>query len=164
MLTSARTYWQKAHPGKPCNVTQAMREYAASINASPLSRKTGTQYGRTTDAPLKKCRCGAFMHITESDRPDYESMLVCSECGAREYSDLSMADYLRAVSAAREEKDFADVDEIRAPYAIREQRRAICAACEHIKDGRCTACGCRIKHRTYYRILACPKDHWPAID
>lgn len=164
MLSAARAYWGEHHPHQPCNITKAMREYAASISATPLQRRTNTRYGSTQEAPLKKCSCGAFMHIAESDNADYESMLICPECGAREYSELSIADYLRTVSAERGGREHFDTEEIRAPLEIREQRRAICVACEHIKDGRCQACGCRIKHRTYYRILACPKDYWPAID
>lgn len=164
MFSAARAYWEDHHPHQPCNITRAMREYAASISASPLPRKTNVQYGSTQDAPLKKCQCGAFMHIAESDRANYESTLICSECSAREYSELSIADYLRTVSAAREGKEHEHTEEIRAPYAIREQRRTICSACDHIKDGRCQVCGCRIKHRTYYRILGCPKEYWPAID
>ena len=164
MLTAAREYWGRSYPGQPCNITQALREYSASITASPLPRKTGTQYGRTTDAPLKKCRCGAFMHITESDRSGYESVLVCSKCGEREYSDLSIADYLRAISAERKGKHLDDIEEVRATSTVRSERRAICAACENNTNGRCQACGCRIKHRTYYGILSCPNDLWPAID
>lgn len=164
MLATAREYWERKYPGRRCNITQAMREYAASISASPLPRRTKTQYGRTADAPLKKCQCGSLMHITESDRDGYESVLVCPECENREYSELSIADYLRAISADREEKHLDDIDEIRASAAVRIERREICASCENNADGRCRVCGCRIRHRTYYKILPCPKDRWLATD
>ena len=53
----------------------------------------------------------------------------------------------------------------RVSAEVREARLALCQACPELRsNGRCSACGCHVKAKTWIRRQACPLGKWLAGD
>ncbi len=114
------------------------------------------------DAHTPKCpNCEMLLKVRESISDEYETDFVC-KCGYVYHTDISIVDYTELIKskANNTEPDFS-IEELRATKNSRLQRREICRTCDQLTPNKtCKACGCRMKHRTYYKILNCPKKYW----
>lgn len=57
-------------------------------------------------------------------------------------------------------------DDQKTPTALYKARLAKCLACEHLRDGTCTLCGCYVESRAAKRQLKCPDvpPRWGRVD
>ena len=130
---------------------EARQESLKKVYANPVLK---------ANVPLCK-KCGDFYKIEESELPEWETQLVCAECGHTEYLDISPVDFGMEVEAKIRGKEVEfKPEEIKATKGERNRRRKICFSCEHLNGTTCKACGCSAKHRTYYDILKCPTNKW----
>lgn len=58
---------------------------------------------------------------------------------------VSVAEYISLLS-----------EEQKAPEDVYQARLAICLACDHLRDGTCTLCGCYVEARAAKRNQRCP--------
>lgn len=133
---------------------------------SGVTQKTGPDHeksdrGAVSDHIPKCPACSNTLKLRESIRSDFESVLYCG-CGYEYYNQISIVDHQMLVQAKMQNKDpDFSVDELRTPLEERKRRREICKTCDQLTvRNTCKACGCRMKHRTYYEILTCPKKFW----
>jgi hypothetical protein len=120
------------------------------------------QKSRKASEFLPKCpACSEILKLREAIEDGFESILFCT-CGYEYLTDVSIVDQQLNIKAKMQGKDpDFSVEELRAPSEERKRRRVICKTCDQLTSrNTCKACGCRIKHRTYYEILTCPKKKW----
>ena len=113
---------------------------------------------------LALCPNDSFvLNVRESQDEDAESEVYCPnpDCGYIEKLDISPLDWNMMMSAKVQgkEPEFKP-SETKASKEDISNRRAICKACDQLENTTCLACGCSMKHRTYYEILSCPKEKW----
>jgi len=117
---------------------------------------------KTISKYMPRCpSCRETLTLMESEEDFYESKWVC-RCGYEYYTQLSIVDQRMLIDAKINgtDPDF-EVEELRASLEERKRRRSICETCDQLMPSKtCKACGCRMKHRTYYEILTCPKKFW----
>jgi hypothetical protein len=46
------------------------------------------------------------------------------------------------------------------PNDVKDERLAICAECEHNKNGTCELCGCVLALKSTFGNMACPIEKW----
>ncbi len=51
-------------------------------------------------------------------------------------------------------------DPTMVPDNVKDERLAICAECEHNKDGTCELCGCVLALKSRFGNMACPAGKW----
>lgn len=51
-------------------------------------------------------------------------------------------------------------NQVKATDDVVEKRRAICGACEFLKDGKCLKCGCRTNLKITLATEKCPLNRW----
>lgn len=109
-----------------------------------------------------KCpACKKSLGLVEATEDAFESVLSC-QCGYKYYTDVSVADWKDRIEADAAGKPVEfETEDIRASAEERSRRREICKKCVNLMaNNKCRVCGCRMKHRTYYDILKCPKKFW----
>ena len=106
---------------------------------------------------------GYILNIAESTSMEFESELTCPdpECDYIEYLSISQVEwgYMMHEKLTGQKPEFPP-EEINASSEERERRREVCKSCDELEGTKCKACGCSMKHRTYYDILSCPKEKW----
>jgi len=141
-------------------IDEKKQEYLEEMTRMAKTEKTVDKCEKSPHMP--KCpACDRMLLLRESEIHNLEGVLFCS-CGYEYHTEISIADHQMLINAKIKgvDPDFT-VDELRASAEERKRRRKICKTCEYLTSyNTCKACGCRMKHRSYYSILDCPKKKW----
>ncbi len=54
-------------------------------------------------------------------------------------------------------------ERVKAPESVIEARKAICGACEFLRDNRCVKCGCQYRAKIALNTERCPLGKWERI-
>lgn len=137
--------------------------YKKELHAKGKARAPDKGVKQRLRASLPTCpKCSTYLNLRESTGAYYESEWWCRSCMYVHYTEVSVVDHQMLINARSkgEDPDFS-VEELRASSEERKLRRAVCEKCNYLTpQNTCKACGCRMKHRTYYKILTCPKKFW----